>query len=51
MIVKDAEEIKDSYPDEYALYQRLNVESVIAVPIRPRPFGFLLAGTESETTP
>ena len=42
MIVKDAEEIKDTYPDEYALYQRLNVESVIAVPIRPRPFGFLL---------
>lgn len=42
MIVEDAEAIKDTYPDEYALYQRLNVESVIAVPIRPRPFGFLL---------
>lgn len=42
MIVEDAEAIKETYPEEYALYQRLNVESVIAVPIRPRPFGFLL---------
>ena len=42
MIVKNTEEIKNTYPEEYDLYERLNVESVIAVPIRPRPFGFLI---------
>lgn len=37
MIVLDAEAIKDDYPDEYDLYQRLMVNSVLAVPVRPRP--------------
>lgn len=42
MIVDKIESIKDTFPQEYELYQRLLVDSVMAVPIRPRPFGFLL---------
>lgn len=42
MIVLDAESIKESNPDEYAVYKRLNVTSVIAVPVKPRPVGFLV---------
>lgn len=42
LMVEDAEEIKDSYPGEYTIYQRLFVKSVIAVPFRPRPVGFLV---------
>lgn len=42
IMVPNAEEIMDSYPDEYAMYQRLGIQSVIAVPFRPRPTGFLV---------
>ena len=42
MIVEDIETLKDSFPEEYELYKRLVVDSILAVPIRPRPFGFLL---------
>ena len=42
MVVDDIESIKDTFPQEYELYQRLFVDSILAVPIRPRPFGFLL---------
>lgn len=41
VIVPDREEIKGTYPDEYALYQRLRIRSVLAVPVKPRPMGFL----------
>lgn len=37
MIVLDAEAVKKDYPDEYDLYQRLGINSVLAVPVRPRP--------------
>lgn len=37
MIVMDADSVHDDYPDEYDLYQRLNIQSVLAVPVRPRP--------------
>ena len=37
MIVLDAESIKDEYPAEYDLYQRLGLHSALAVPVRPRP--------------
>lgn len=42
MVVDDIETIKDTFPQEYELYRRLFVDSILAVPIRPRPFGFLL---------
>ena len=42
IIVPDVKEIKDEYPDEYDVYKRLNADSVIAVPVTPRPTGFLV---------
>ena len=41
IIVPDAEAIKDLRPDEYGVYQRLRVNSVIAAPFKPNPVGFL----------
>ena len=41
IVVQDREEIKDDYPEEYALYERVKLHSVIAVPVKPRPCGFL----------
>ena len=42
LIVSDVEAIKDSYPVEYDLYKRLPIDSFIAVPIAPKPTGFLV---------
>lgn len=39
--LRDREEIKDDYPEEYALYERVKLYSVLAVPVKPRPCGFL----------
>lgn len=41
VIVPDREEIKDTYPDEYNLYQRSHIYSALSVPVKPRPTGFL----------
>lgn len=37
MVILDAESVKDDYPTEYDLYQRLGIHSVLSVPVRPRP--------------
>lgn len=42
LIVTDVEKIKNTYPEEYGLYKRLDVHSVIGVPFKPRPTGFLV---------
>lgn len=42
LIVHDAETVKGKYPEEYSVYQRLGVKSLIAVPIKPRPTAFLV---------
>lgn len=39
--VLDAEEVRESFPEEYAVYQQLQIESILAVPVKPRPMGFL----------
>ena len=39
--LQDREEIKEEYPEEYALYERVKLYSVLAVPVKPRPCGFL----------
>ncbi len=39
--MQDRDEIKDKYPEEYALYERVKLYSVLAVPVKPRPCGFL----------
>lgn len=37
MVVSNAETIKEKYPDEYSLYQRLGIQSVLAISLKPRP--------------
>ena len=41
IVVPDVETIKDKWPEEYGIYQRLHVKSVIGVPVKPRPVAFL----------
>jgi len=40
--VSAAENVKESYPEEYQLYQHLRIQSVLAVPVTPRPQGFFV---------
>ena len=42
IILHDTEEVRAKSPDEYAVYQRLMARSVLAVPVKPRPTGFLV---------
>lgn len=42
IIVLDVEEVQRVQPDEYEIYKRLEARSVIAVPVKPRPVGFLV---------
>lgn len=42
IIVEDIEDIKDALPEEYALYKRLKVHSILAVPYRNCNSGFLV---------
>lgn len=42
IIVTKASELKNSFPDEYYIYKRLSVETLVAVPVKPRPCGFLV---------
>lgn len=41
MIVPDAEEVKNTYPAEYNLYQRLGIQSVLGASLEPRPVALL----------
>lgn len=41
IVVSDAEEVKESYPEEYNLYQRLGIHSVLAIPLEPRPVALI----------
>ena len=40
--ISDVEEIRENNPEEYKMYQRLGVQSVLAVPFWKRPTGFLV---------
>ncbi|MBQ8237461.1 MAG: transcriptional regulator [Oscillospiraceae bacterium] len=42
IVVPDAGAIKDEWPGEYDIYKRLDVRSVIGVPVKPRPVAFLV---------
>lgn len=42
IVVENAEAIKADYPEEHSLYERLNIQSLIGVPFKPRPTGFLV---------
>lgn len=41
VIVEDIEAVQETQPQEYSVYQRLNLHSTIAVPFKPNPTGFL----------
>ena len=41
MVVSDAEEVKDLYPDEYQLYERLGIKSVLAIPLESRQIALI----------
>ena len=41
MVVSDTELIREQYPDEYSLYQRLGIQSVLAIPLEPRPVALI----------
>lgn len=42
VIVTDEEAIRDKFPGEYEIYQRLFCQGILAVPVKPRPTGFLV---------
>lgn len=42
IIIDDIDEVKRLYPDEYKILERLSCSTVLAVPVKPRPTGFLL---------
>lgn len=39
--IKNTKDVQTDHPEEYAVYKRLGVESVIGVPFGPNPVGFL----------
>ena len=41
VIIRNAKEVQKDHPEEYEVYKRLEVESVIGVPFGPNPVGFL----------
>lgn len=41
VIIRNVKEVQKDHPEEYEVYKRLEVESVIGVPFGPNPVGFL----------
>lgn len=41
VMIRDANAIKNEAPEEYEVYDRLKIQSMLAVPVKPRPVGFL----------
>ena len=42
IIIEDMAEIKRCYPAEFEVLERLEVQTILAVPVKPRPTGFLV---------
>lgn len=42
IVLENVESVRQEHPGEYAVYQRLYCTSVLAVPVKPRPTGFLV---------
>ncbi|MBR3999694.1 MAG: GAF domain-containing protein, partial [Clostridia bacterium] len=40
--IPNVEALKESSPDEYALYKKLKARAILSVPVFPRPTGFLV---------
>lgn len=41
IVISNCEDVKENYPQEYELYKRVKANSILAVPVTPRPFGFV----------
>ena len=48
--IPDTSAFKENRPEEYAVYQRLRAQSVIAAPFAPNPMGFLVIRNPSRYT-
>lgn len=42
VVVTNSKKIKDDYPEEYTVYERVRAKSLLAVPVKPHPVGFLV---------
>jgi len=42
IFIPNVEKLKGSFPEEYELYHRLKIRSLLAVPVKPRPVGYLV---------
>ena len=42
MVIEDVEAVRETYPEEYGLYHRLQVKNLMAVPFWKGPLGFLV---------
>ena len=42
LAISDTAAIKDEDPEEYQIYECLNIRSLLAVPVKPRPIGFFV---------
>lgn len=42
IIIDDVNIVKEEFPDEFEILKRLNVQTILAVPVKPRPTGFLV---------
>ena len=40
--IPDVEALKETNPEEYAMYRKLRANSILAVPVFPRPLGFMV---------
>lgn len=50
IFIPDVNMVKNTCPDEYAVYKRLRVQSLIASPFAPNPMGFLVIRNPSRYT-
>ncbi len=50
IMIQDVDDLADITQKEYQLYQRLNLKSLIAVPVKPRPTGFLIIRNPQQYT-
>lgn len=42
LCISDVEALKETNPEEYAMYRKLRANSILAVPVFPRPLGFMV---------
>jgi len=48
IFIPDVEVIKEQNPEEYAMYRKLRAKAILAVPVYPRPMGFMVVRNPAE---